>query len=89
MDRLRVDDRVRDLPRLLRALGQPLLLLDESAFVQRFGAAAPRRTERRQAWAALAEALGCHIAFVDLHAAFVDLHAADTAQAEAALLQLP
>lgn len=70
--------------RLLRALGQPLLLLDESAFVQRFGAAAPRRAERRQAWAALGEALGCHVVFVDLHAAAT----ADTAEAEAALLRL-
>ena len=67
--------------RLLRALGQPLLLLDESAFVQRFGAASPRRAERRQAWAALAESQGVRVVFVDLLAA-------DTAAAEAAWLQL-
>lgn len=65
--------------RLLHALGAPLLLLDESAFVRRFGAASPRLAERRQAWAALAEAHGCA-------AAFIDLHGAHGAAAEAALL---
>jgi MFS family permease len=66
--------------RLQRALGAPLLLLDEAAFVQRFGAASPRRAERRAAWSALAATLGAQ-------AAFADLHAGDTADAEAALLQ--
>ena len=66
--------------RLQRALGAPLLLLDEAAFVQRFGAASPRRAERRAAWSALAASLGAQ-------AAFADLHAGDTAEAEAALLQ--
>lgn len=64
--------------RLLQALGRPLLLLDESAFVQRFGAGSPRLAERRQAWSALASSLGCR-------AVFVDLQAADPAPAEAAL----
>ena len=64
--------------RLLQALGRPLLLLDESAFVQRFGAGSPRLAERRQAWAALAASLGCS-------AVSVDLQAADPAPAEAAL----
>ena len=68
--------------RLLRALGAPLLLLDESAFVQRFGAASPRRAERRRAWAALAEAHACPAAFIDLHGA----DGTDGAAAEAALL---
>ncbi len=64
--------------RLVQALGRPLLLLDESAFVQRFGAGSPRLAERRQAWSALAASLDCHVAFVDLQAA-------DPAPAEAAL----
>ncbi len=69
--------------RLLQALaapgaGAPVLLVDESAFVQRFGASSPRRTERRQAWQALAEASGCP-------AVFVELQAADTVAAEDAL----
>ena len=54
--------------RLLHALGQPLLLLDEAAFVQRFGAGSPRLAERRQAWSALAAGQGCRVAFVDLQA---------------------
>lgn len=68
--------------RLLRALGEPLLLLDESAFVQRFGAASPRRSERRRAWTELAEAHGCPVLFVELHGS-------DTSAAEAALLRVP
>lgn len=64
--------------RLLQALGRPLLLLDEAAFVQRFGAGSARLAERRQAWSALAASLGCS-------AVFVDLQAADPAPAEAAL----
>lgn len=64
--------------RLLCALGQPLLLLDEAAFVQRFGAASPRLAERRQAWSDLAAAQGCRVACMDLQAA-------DPAPAEAAL----
>jgi len=66
--------------RLMQALGRPLLLLDEAAFVQRFGAGSPRLAERRQAWSALAASLGCS-------AVFVDLQAADLAAAEAALEQ--
>jgi hypothetical protein len=66
--------------RLQRALGAPLLLLDEAAFVQRFGATSPRRAERRAAWSALAATLGAQ-------AVFADLSAGDTAEAEAALLQ--
>ena len=69
--------------RLLQSLslaGQPpaLMLVDESAFVQRFGAGSPRRTERREAWQTLARASGCP-------AVFVDLHLADTSAAEDAL----
>jgi hypothetical protein len=54
--------------RLLQALGAPLALVDESAFVQRFGADSPRRRERRQAWSALAQERGSAVAFVDLRA---------------------
>ena len=68
--------------RLLRALGAPeaapLLLLDEAAFVRRFGAASPRVDERRQAWRDFAAALGSS-------AVCIDLQSADLAQAEAAL----
>jgi len=68
--------------RLLRALAAPglaapLLLVDESAFVQRFGATSPRRAERRQAWQALAAESGCTAVFVELHSA--DLSAAEDA----------
>ena len=65
--------------RLQRALGASLLLLDEAAFVQRFGAASPRRAERRAAWSALAASLGVGVAFADLQRG-------DNAEAEAALL---
>jgi hypothetical protein len=54
--------------RLLQALGAPLMLVDESAFVQRFGADSPRRRERRQAWSALAHAAGSVAVFVELRA---------------------
>jgi hypothetical protein len=59
--------------RLLRALAAPEavpppLLVDEAAFVQRFGAASPRVEERRQAWRALADSLGASAVFADLHA---------------------
>ncbi len=72
--------------RLLRALaasGQPapLALVDESAFVMRFGATSPRRAERRQAWQALAAAFACPVVFVELQAA--DLAAAEDALAHA------
>jgi len=52
--------------RLLQALGAPLMLVDESAFVQRFGAESPRRRERRQAWSALAHSAGSAAVFVEL-----------------------
>jgi hypothetical protein len=57
--------------RLLQALGAagaqpPLALVDESAFVQRFGAGSPRRAERRQAWAELARASGSTAVFIEL-----------------------
>jgi hypothetical protein len=70
--------------RLLQALAAPglpppLLLVDESAFVQRFGATSPRRSERRQAWQALASAFGCAAVFVELQLA--DLSAAEDALA--------
>ena len=64
--------------RLLRALGQPLLLLDEAAFVRRFGAGSPRLAQRREAWSALADSLGCAVVGVDLQAP-------DMAAAEAGL----
>jgi len=69
--------------RLLKALSAarappPLALVDESAFVQRFGAASPRRAERRQAWTDLARASGSS-------AVFVDLRSGDIAAAEGAL----
>jgi hypothetical protein len=70
--------------RLLQALAAdgasaPVLLVDESAFVQRFGASSPRRAERRQAWQALAAESGCKTVFVELHSA--DLSAAEDALA--------
>jgi len=54
--------------RLLQALGAPLSLVDESAFVQRFGVDSPRRRERRQAWSALASSAGSVAVFVELRA---------------------
>jgi len=56
----------------------PLALVDESAFVQRFGARSPRRAERRQAWAELARASGST-------AVFIELLSGDPAAAEDAL----
>jgi len=56
--------------RLLLASAAPglrrLLVLDEAAFVQRFGATSPRRAERRQAWQALAAAHGVPLLAADL-----------------------
>jgi len=54
--------------RLLQALGAPLMLIDESAFVQRFGAESSRRRERRQAWSALAQSTRSAVVFVELRA---------------------
>lgn len=58
--------------RLLQALTMPgaalLSLVDEAAFVQRFGAASPRRRERREAWQALIESAGSVAVFVELRA---------------------
>ncbi len=72
--------------RLLQALAAPglpapLVLVDETAFVQRFGATSPRRAERRQAWQALAAAFACPAVFVELQSA--DLSAAEDALAQA------
>ena len=72
--------------RLLHALAAPgtpplLALVDESAFVTRFGATSPRRAERRQAWQALADTAGCRVVFVELRSA--DLSAAEDALARA------
>ncbi len=65
--------------RLMRTLALPaLMLVDEGAFAQRFGAASPRRAERRGAWSALGTSLGIAVLFVDLRAADMD-------EAEAAL----
>ena len=68
--------------RLLQALGAPLALVDESAFVQRFGADSPRRRERRQAWSALAADAGSAAVFVELRA---DALAASEAALQAVL----
>ena len=72
--------------RLLRALtppgaARPWLLLDEAAFVRRFGASSPRVEERRRAWRALADADAGGIVFADLQAD--DLRAAAGALREA------
>jgi Protein of unknown function (DUF2868) len=65
--------------RLMQTLALPaLMLVDEGAFAQRFGAASPRRAERRAGWSALGASLGVPVLFVDLRAA-------DLAEAEAAL----
>ena len=65
--------------RLMRTLALPaLMLVDEGAFAQRFGAASPRRAERRGAWSALGTSLGIAVLFVHLRAADMD-------EAEAAL----
>ncbi|HRH88688.1 MAG TPA: DUF2868 domain-containing protein, partial [Rubrivivax sp.] len=45
-----------------------LMLVDESAFVQRFGADSARRRERRQAWSALAQSVGSAVVFAELRA---------------------
>jgi hypothetical protein len=68
--------------RLLRALAvpgapTPWLLLDESAFAQRFGPASPRLEERRRAWRVLAQAAAGGAVFADLRSA--DLSAAEQA----------
>jgi hypothetical protein len=68
--------------RLLQALGlagaPPVLaLVDEAAFVQRFGASSPRRAERRQAWTELARTMGSTAVFVELRPG--DLAAAEDA----------
>ena len=74
--------------RLLQALTPPggpppWLLLDETAFRQRFGATSPRLQERRQAWRALAEGRAAGIVFASLQ------DGADLAEAEAALQAAP
>ena len=72
--------------RLLRALAAPtaappLMLVDEAAFAQRFGASSPRLAERRQAWRSLADAMGSPVVFVDLRSG--DLAAAEEALQQA------
>jgi hypothetical protein len=67
--------------RLLQALAAgapPLALIDEGAFVARFGADAARLPARREAWSALAASAGAS-------AVFVNLREADLSDAEAAL----
>jgi Protein of unknown function (DUF2868) len=67
--------------RLLQALaagGVPWVLVDEGAFVARFGANATRLPARREAWSALAASVGAE-------AVFVNLREADLSAAEAAL----
>jgi hypothetical protein len=67
--------------RLLQSLAgaaPPLALIDEAAFVARFGADAARLPARRQAWSALVQSAGGT-------PVFVNLHDADPAAAEAAL----
>ncbi len=64
----------------------PLALIDEAAFVARFGADAQRLPARRQAWTELAEAAGAKAVFVNLRD--TDLSAAEAAL-QAALMPLP
>ena len=67
--------------RLLQSLAgaaPPLVLVDEAAFIARFGADAQRLPARRQAWTEMAEAAGAT-------AVFVNLRDADLSGAEAAL----
>ncbi|MBI5718916.1 MAG: DUF2868 domain-containing protein [Burkholderiales bacterium] len=66
-----------------QAAGPLALLVDESGYRQRLGAASPRLAERRQAWQALADEAGVGLACVDLLAAADD--AAALAAARAAL----
>jgi cytochrome c biogenesis protein CcdA len=54
-----------------------LMLIDEAAFVKRFGAAGERIVQRREAWRALAATLGAAPVFVNL--AVPDLPAAEAA----------
>lgn len=73
--------------RLMRSLAAPaLLLVDEAAFAQRFGAGSSRLPERRQAWSGLAASLDCGVVFVNLRAADA---AAAAAALKAALTRTP
>lgn len=49
-----------------------LLLVDESSYRQRLGAASPRLAERRRAWQALADEAGVAVAFADLERVAAD-----------------
>ena len=71
--------------RFLQALSAgtpPLVLVDEAAFVARFGADAARLPARREAWSALAAAAGAEAVFVNLRD--TDLSAAEAALQAAA-----
>lgn len=47
----------------------PIVLLDESAFVRRFGTDSTRRKERREAWRQMCERFGLRPLFIELEAA--------------------
>lgn len=47
----------------------PIVLLDESAFVRRFGADSPRRKERREAWRQMCERFSLRPLFAELESA--------------------
>ncbi|HWH83011.1 MAG TPA: DUF2868 domain-containing protein [Burkholderiaceae bacterium] len=49
-----------------------VVLVDEAAFARRFGAASARRSQRREAWHAFAQALGTTPVFADLGAPEID-----------------
>jgi hypothetical protein len=73
--------------RFVQALGgAPVLLVDEAAFRERFGAGGTRHSERRAAWKQFAQSLQRPIVFADLQHA--DLAAAQ-GQLEAALRKSP
>jgi hypothetical protein len=77
--------------RLLQALAArgaaPLVLVDEAAFAQRFGATSPRLAERRMAWSTLATSLGRAAVFVNLRSP--DLSVAEAALQAALMVQAP
>ena len=64
-----------------------VMLVDEAAFAQRFGARSERLAQRRQAWQQLADRVHCPAVFVNLAAP--DVAAAEHALQAAALAPLP
>lgn len=66
----------------LRAAAGPLVMLvDEGPYRQRMGAASSRVAERRQAWQALADAVGVGLACIDLQASATNAPALQAARA--------